>query len=415
MWSRRIAWVLVACLMWGASAAVDATEGLSVWVNASGDSIDERVCFQEGEQIYVFIRVPERVTEVQICDFVAQSDAVQTYSPQVSPESIVPGVATRVLSGTITGEGPETLLLTARTQSGVSLSASCSFEITPYCEGGMLWDFAISAMLEYEEQIDVPPPNEESEGDVGLEVGIGDPQEGCNACYHAGQRINVRYSVSADGSAETSLRQISQAGATPISLLKRQTVSSGAVVTTPVTLGSGDGEITFLLRSDREVSGWETRMCDVWVRPSENFTEDFETRDLGNLPWQAGYTTADGMEYFKPWSVTSDASWSGSWSASSGTLADDEASCLCLLVSTSTPGTLSFRRKVSSEAGYDELEHYVDGVMMGSPASGEVGWERVSYDLAPGTHHLCWVYRKDGSESRGQDRAWIDDVKFQRN
>ncbi|MDD5298373.1 MAG: choice-of-anchor D domain-containing protein, partial [Rhodocyclaceae bacterium] len=78
------------------------------------------------------------------------------------------------------------------------------------------------------------------------------------------------------------------------------------------------------------------------------------------------------------------------------------------------PGTLSFRWKVSSEATFDFLRFYVDGVE--SPTvqgiSGEAGWVQASVNIGSGTHRVGWQYEKDNYTPGGQDTAWLDGVTF---
>jgi subtilisin-like proprotein convertase family protein len=75
------------------------------------------------------------------------------------------------------------------------------------------------------------------------------------------------------------------------------------------------------------------------------------------------------------------------------------------------PGTLSFYWKVSSEANYDFLEFWVDGVLK-SEISGEVNWQQKSFSLASGSHLLSWSYSKDRSVSAGSDAGWLDRVQL---
>jgi len=71
-------------------------------------------------------------------------------------------------------------------------------------------------------------------------------------------------------------------------------------------------------------------------------------------------------------------------------------------------GTVSFYRRTSSEAGYDFLKFYIDGVVpSGGQWSGETAWGQVSFALAAGSHTLKWEYSKDGSGTSGSDTAWV--------
>jgi hypothetical protein len=74
-------------------------------------------------------------------------------------------------------------------------------------------------------------------------------------------------------------------------------------------------------------------------------------------------------------------------------------------------GNITFRVKISSEAGFDVLRFYVDGVEKGSWSGTAVaGWQLFSTPVTADTHTIRWSYEKDGSASIGADAAWIDAV-----
>ena len=75
------------------------------------------------------------------------------------------------------------------------------------------------------------------------------------------------------------------------------------------------------------------------------------------------------------------------------------------------PGTLSFWWKVSSEASYDYLEFWIDGVLT-NRISGEVDWQQQNFDLASSAHVLRWRYMKDEVVTAGSDRGWVDLVAW---
>jgi hypothetical protein len=73
---------------------------------------------------------------------------------------------------------------------------------------------------------------------------------------------------------------------------------------------------------------------------------------------------------------------------------------------------VSFYWKVSSEAGYDFLEFYIDGVLQ-DIITGSVGWHQMMYAISDlGLHTLKWRYVKDYSVSEGDDCGWIDLVEW---
>lgn len=60
----------------------------------------------------------------------------------------------------------------------------------------------------------------------------------------------------------------------------------------------------------------------------------------------------------------------------------------------SEAGTMSFARRVSSEADFDFLRFYVDSIELGA-WSGTLPWGEVSYPVSAGSHKLTWSYEKD--------------------
>ena len=75
------------------------------------------------------------------------------------------------------------------------------------------------------------------------------------------------------------------------------------------------------------------------------------------------------------------------------------------------PGVLTFYWKVSSESGFDYLRFLDSGVQKYS-ISGEVDWEKKSYNVPGGVHILKWSYEKDISIYGGMDCGWVDYVTY---
>jgi len=133
-------------------------------------------------------------------------------------------------------------------------------------------------------------------------------------------------------------------------------------------------------------------------------TEDFETNDFSGsgLPWEHS-----GDTY---WTVTSQESHTGFHSATAGPISNNSSTTLQVTLDCSSDD-ITFYRKVSSEPNYDYLKFYIDGQQK-EQWSGEVNWDEVSFPVTEGTRTFKWTYSKDGSESRGNDTAWIDDIVF---
>jgi hypothetical protein len=148
---------------------------------------------------------------------------------------------------------------------------------------------------------------------------------------------------------------------------------------------------------------------EKFLTVADAWTETFESGTLGTGPPFSWVTN----EF--PWTVESGQSSTGSFSAHSAHIADNQSSRLQTTINVYSNEEITFALHVSSEAGYDALNFSIDGTVVYG-WSGEVEWHRVSpIYIAPGTHVLTWSYDKDYSNSRGLDRAWIDDVFFPRS
>ncbi len=128
-----------------------------------------------------------------------------------------------------------------------------------------------------------------------------------------------------------------------------------------------------------------------------------EALDAPGLNWTTGGTA--------PWSGQTAISHDGVDAARSGIISDNQDTWLQTTVTTG-PGTLGFWWKVSSEAGYDYLEFYLDGTLQNGRIAGEVNWTQQTFNIPAGSHTLRWRYAKDAAVSSGQDRAWVDQVSF---
>ena len=113
------------------------------------------------------------------------------------------------------------------------------------------------------------------------------------------------------------------------------------------------------------------------------------------------------------WIVRTDIDTS-SPAATHAPLNDSENAGMSWAVTTLVPSTLSFDRRVSSEPNFDYLRFSIDGEVVDQWA-GEFSWAEVSFEIPPGDHIFEWRYSKDGSVSRGEDAAWVDNVFLEAN
>ena len=130
------------------------------------------------------------------------------------------------------------------------------------------------------------------------------------------------------------------------------------------------------------------------------YTETFETG--GFSPW---FLDLPGTV---PWQIQEAVVHTGRWAARSGAVPDNGESRMSMLIQLQA-GTGSFRYRVSSEAGYDFLEFYLNGNRLGR-WSGELPWREFLFPVQAGENVLEWRYIKDVNFSKGLDAAFVDDI-----
>jgi len=136
-----------------------------------------------------------------------------------------------------------------------------------------------------------------------------------------------------------------------------------------------------------------------------SYEEDFESTPIGSLP--GGWSTwGDNV-----WQVTGNLSHGRTVSVGSGDVADNQQALLAYTASVAVDSQISFWWNVSSEAGWDKLKFYLNGVFQ-DEISGAPGWTQQTYVLPVGTHHFKWQYVKDVVWSAGLDMGWVDDISI---
>ncbi|MBN2589861.1 MAG: hypothetical protein JXA96_08355 [Sedimentisphaerales bacterium] len=134
--------------------------------------------------------------------------------------------------------------------------------------------------------------------------------------------------------------------------------------------------------------------------PYAGFNEDFESGSI-----QEPFTSSGDA----PWNIDSNPC-SGNYCVKSGDISGNQISILQANINT-TLQKISFCFKVSCELDYDSLLFYIDDVAAGM-WSGQMDWEKVGFEITPGTHNFKWVYTKDESLTQGQDCVWIDNIEL---
>ena len=131
--------------------------------------------------------------------------------------------------------------------------------------------------------------------------------------------------------------------------------------------------------------------------------ESFETGDFSAFEWESLGSSS--------WYVDSSTAHSGTYSARSGAISDNNLSSLQVKVIVVEDGEISFFLKTSSEGDKDKLTFYIDNETK-DVWSGETDWSHASFPVSAGVHRFRWIYMKNGSGSYGDDCCWIDDVQF---
>ena len=130
--------------------------------------------------------------------------------------------------------------------------------------------------------------------------------------------------------------------------------------------------------------------------------EDWETHSFTKFPWSFGGD--------KQWTIDT-IRYDGLYSARSGWIYDQQSTELNLNYTSGASDSISFFRKVSSEANYDFLSFFIDDVLQ-DQWSGEMNWQRVAFPVPAGTHKFTWQYATDVYQLNGSNAGWIDDILF---
>jgi hypothetical protein len=128
-------------------------------------------------------------------------------------------------------------------------------------------------------------------------------------------------------------------------------------------------------------------------------TEDWETGNFLKFPWQL---SGDAN-----WTIDPVVKWEKLYSAKSGTIGNSQSTDLSLTYNVLYDDSISFYRKVSSQALSDKLKFYIDGNVI-TQWFGNQDWKRYAYPVLQGPHTFKWEYLKDANGSAGEDAAWID-------
>ncbi len=290
----------------------------------------------------------------------------------------------------------------------VEIENAYTFEAARYVPDGTVVnvDFVINApnktTWESSKSIKINAPA------LGLEfVRVNDDAANGNARLDVGETASLVFKVNNTGHAA------SLAGKVHIASASSDITLNSTEITLPVVETASNQEVSFEVSV--AASATEGSLADFAIDAVADkyntslstvlgiglVMEDFETGDFSKFPW-----TFDGDQ---PWEVINADPYEGSYCAVSKDINDSQSSVMKVNASNTSPQTMSFYYKVSSESNYDKFNFYIDGTEQGA-WSGEVPWTQASYTLQPGDHELKWEYKKDIMVSVGGDCAWVDNI-----
>ena len=117
----------------------------------------------------------------------------------------------------------------------------------------------------------------------------------------------------------------------------------------------------------------------------------------------------------RPWEITSFA-LQGGGSLRSASIGDDQQSCLVLGLNLPANSMITVAGRTSSEGLFDQLLVFADNLRLDAisadAGSSERDWAYQTYYLPADISALSWCYTKNGSNSAGDDSAWIDGLSF---
>ncbi len=178
------------------------------------------------------------------------------------------------------------------------------------------------------------------------------------------------------------------------------TLASGQTLTAIFTLTvSPDAPIGSVVELNYNVVSGGYILSEQYFRAVGLILEDFETGDFSLFDWQ---TAGD-----QAWTITGDEKFEGDFSARSGVIGNSQTSELSLTLVVADEDSVSYFRKVSSQANADYLRFFVDEVLW-DETSGETGWIRAAAPVSEGLHTFRWVYLKNQNTTSGSDCAWVD-------
>lgn len=237
-----------------------------------------------------------------------------------------------------------------------------------------------------------------------------EPEGNDNGLLEPGETATLSFPVSNLGHAqspETTVRFVS--GSPFVTLLSEELIAVGTMEP-GITEHAG-----FIVAVDPDVPEGSTITVGINIFSGEYLVqesillpiglifEDFATGDFSSFPWSFSGNNN--------WIIDSSQSYSGAYSARSGSISHNQSSSMSVTIDSPTAGEISFYLRVSSEANYDFLRFFINNQQQ-DQWSGTVDWTEVSFPVEAGSNTFRWTYIKDWSVSHGSDCAWVDYIVF---
>jgi uncharacterized repeat protein (TIGR01451 family) len=230
-----------------------------------------------------------------------------------------------------------------------------------------------------------------------------------NGRLDPGETATVALTINNSGSLPTPAMELSFVSENPWFVITGGTMQLVALNAGEATAPEFTVSINELLPPGFTVTGVASITAGV-LSASQNYpfsvgleVEDFETGNFASYGW--------AMSGNAVWAVDHNNGHDSGYAARSGNIANNQNSTIGLTMSVETDASISFYRKVSSQADHDYLQFLMDNQVVDS-WSGLVDWGIETYPVTAGMHSFKWKYLKDNATAENSDCAWIDDIAF---
>jgi len=141
----------------------------------------------------------------------------------------------------------------------------------------------------------------------------------------------------------------------------------------------------------------------IWSEKIGLIVEDFETDNFNKFPW----TFPD-----VPWTISDSLPWEKLHCGESGNIATSGSSTIQLQYNALIDDSISFHRRLRSQALTDKFNFYIDGAMVGSWTGNSIGWQYSAFPVLAGPHTFKWVFKKNDTQNPNYYAAWLDFIVF---